>query len=64
TMTGSSSSVAAIRWRRKRSRCISRGGTLSGSLVVFFPILLWALFDSRKRCLHDILAGVVVINRP
>ncbi|MFO7478735.1 MAG: RDD family protein [Methyloceanibacter sp.] len=32
------------------------------SLVVFFPILLWALFDSRKRCLHDILAGVVVIN--
>lgn len=34
------------------------------SLVVFFPILLWALFDSRKRCLHDILAGVVVINRP
>jgi uncharacterized RDD family membrane protein YckC len=34
------------------------------SLVVFFPILIWALFDSRKRCLHDILAGVVVINRP
>jgi uncharacterized RDD family membrane protein YckC len=34
------------------------------SLVVFCPILLWALFDSRKRCLHDILAGVVVINRP
>jgi uncharacterized RDD family membrane protein YckC len=33
------------------------------SLVVFCPILLWALFDSRKRCLHDILAGVVVINR-
>jgi uncharacterized RDD family membrane protein YckC len=34
------------------------------SLVVFFPILLWALFDPRKRCLHDILAGVVVLNRP
>ncbi|MBC8021413.1 MAG: RDD family protein [Methyloceanibacter sp.] len=33
------------------------------SLVVFCPILLWAFFDSRKRCLHDILAGVVVINR-
>jgi uncharacterized RDD family membrane protein YckC len=33
------------------------------SLVIFCPILLWALFDSRKRCLHDILAGVVVINR-
>jgi uncharacterized RDD family membrane protein YckC len=32
------------------------------SLVVFFPILLWCFFDSRKRCLHDILAGVVVIN--
>jgi len=34
------------------------------SLVVFCPILLWALFDPRKRCLHDILAGVVLINRP
>jgi uncharacterized RDD family membrane protein YckC len=33
------------------------------SLTIFFPILLWPLFDSRKRCLHDILAGVVVINR-
>ncbi|MHA1133696.1 MAG: RDD family protein [Alphaproteobacteria bacterium] len=33
------------------------------SLVIFFPILLWAFFDPRKRCLHDILAGVVVINR-
>jgi len=34
------------------------------SLVVFCPILLWAFFDPRKRCLHDILAGVVVVNRP
>ena len=34
------------------------------SLVVFCPILLWAFFDPRKRCLHDILAGVVVTNRP
>ena len=33
------------------------------SLVVFCPILLWAFFDSRKRCLHDILAGMMVINR-
>jgi uncharacterized RDD family membrane protein YckC len=33
------------------------------SLVIFCPILLWALFDSRKRCLHDILAGVVLINK-
>jgi uncharacterized RDD family membrane protein YckC len=33
------------------------------SLIIFFPILLWAFFDQRKRCLHDILAGVVVINR-
>lgn len=32
------------------------------SLVIFCPILLWAFFDQRKRCLHDILAGVVVIN--
>ena len=34
------------------------------SLVIFFPILLWAFLDERKRCLHDILAGVLVINRP
>jgi uncharacterized RDD family membrane protein YckC len=34
------------------------------SLVVFCPILLWAFFDPRKRTLHDILAGVLVINRP
>jgi uncharacterized RDD family membrane protein YckC len=33
------------------------------SLVVFCPILLWAFFDPRKRCLHDILAGVLVLNR-
>ena len=33
------------------------------SLVIFCPILLWALFDPRKRCLHDILAGVVVLTR-
>jgi uncharacterized RDD family membrane protein YckC len=33
------------------------------SLVVFCLILLWAFFDQRKRCLHDILAGVVVMNR-
>lgn len=33
------------------------------SLVIFFPILLWCFFDRRKRCLHDILAGVLVINR-
>ncbi|MGB2931404.1 MAG: RDD family protein [Methyloceanibacter sp.] len=34
------------------------------SLVIFCPILLWALFDPQKRCLHDIFAGVVVVNRP
>jgi uncharacterized RDD family membrane protein YckC len=33
------------------------------SLVIFFPILLWCFFDSRKRFLHDILAGIMVINR-
>jgi uncharacterized RDD family membrane protein YckC len=34
------------------------------SLVIFCPILLWAFFDPRKRCLHDLFAGVVVLNRP
>ena len=29
------------------------------SFVIFFPILLWCLFDPQKRCLHDIFAGVV-----
>ena len=33
------------------------------SLTIFLPILLWPLFDSRKRCLHDILAGVIVLRR-
>ena len=34
--------------------------TLLGWLVN----VLWAVFDPRKRCLHDILAGVVAIKRP
>jgi uncharacterized RDD family membrane protein YckC len=33
------------------------------SFVIFFPILLWCLFDPQKRCLHDIFAGVVAMNR-
>jgi len=33
------------------------------SFVIFFPILLWCLFDPQKRCLHDIFAGVVGMNR-
>lgn len=33
------------------------------SLTIFCPILLWCFFDPRKRCLHDILAGIVMINR-
>lgn len=32
------------------------------SLSIFAPILLWALFDSRRRMLHDILAGTYVVN--
>src|SRR6476660_1958554 len=33
------------------------------SFAIFCPILLWAFFDPQKRCLHDIFAGVVLINR-
>jgi uncharacterized RDD family membrane protein YckC len=33
------------------------------SAVIFFPILLWCLFDPQKRCLHDIFAGIVAMNR-
>ena len=33
------------------------------SFVIFFPILLWCVFDPQKRCLHDIFAGVVAMNR-
>jgi uncharacterized RDD family membrane protein YckC len=29
----------------------------------FPPILLVSLFDGEKRCLHDIIAGVVVVRR-
>jgi len=29
----------------------------------FPPIFLVSLFDSEKRCLHDILAGVVIVRR-
>jgi uncharacterized RDD family membrane protein YckC len=31
--------------------------------VLWLVTVLWAFFDQRKRCLHDILAGVVLINR-
>lgn len=31
----------------------------------FFPfVLLWSVIDYRKRCPHDIFAGVVVLRRP
>lgn len=33
------------------------------SVSVFSPILLIGLFNSRRRLLHDILLGTVVINR-
>jgi uncharacterized RDD family membrane protein YckC len=36
----------------------------AGTLVLWFVVVFWAFFDARKRCLHDILAGMVIINRP
>ena len=36
----------------------------AGTLVLWFVVVFWAFFDDRKRCLHDIFAGMVVINRP
>jgi len=36
----------------------------AGTLVLWLVVVFWAFFDDRKRCLHDILAGMVVINRP
>ena len=35
---------------------------ISVSLTSFI-ILIWALFDPRRRCLHDIVAGTYVVNR-
>ena len=35
----------------------------AGTFVLWLVDVLWAFFDSRKRCVHDILAGMVVINR-
>jgi len=29
----------------------------------FPPIFLVSLVDSEKRCLHDIIAGVVIVRR-
>jgi uncharacterized RDD family membrane protein YckC len=34
------------------------------SMVLWLPNFGWAFFDESKRCVHDILAGVVVTNRP
>lgn len=31
---------------------------------MFPPVFLLSLFTSDKRCLHDILAGVIVVRRP
>jgi uncharacterized RDD family membrane protein YckC len=36
----------------------------ASTFVLWLVNVLWAFFDPRKRCAHDILAGVVVINRP
>lgn len=36
----------------------------ASTFVLWLVVVLWAFFDDRKRCLHDILAGMVVINRP
>jgi uncharacterized RDD family membrane protein YckC len=33
------------------------------SFVIFSPILPRCLIDPKKRCLHDIFAGVVATNR-
>ena len=58
--------LAAI-WRRYGHRyvaCLFADALLFWfSVVIFFPILLWCLSDSQKRCLHEILAGMVVMNR-
>ena len=31
---------------------------------MFMPVFLVSLFARDKRCLHDIVAGVVVVRRP
>jgi uncharacterized RDD family membrane protein YckC len=31
--------------------------------VVFAPLFLFSLFTSDKRCLHDMLAGVIILRR-
>jgi|APMI01.1.fsa_nt_gi uncharacterized RDD family membrane protein YckC len=33
------------------------------SITIFAPILLISLIASDKRCLHDMLAGVIVVRR-
>ena len=35
----------------------------AGTFVLWLVDVFWAFFDQRRRCAHDILAGLVVINR-
>ena len=34
------------------------------TITIFAPLLLWSLIAGDKRCLHDLLAGVIVVRRP
>jgi uncharacterized RDD family membrane protein YckC len=36
----------------------------ASTFVLWLVNVAWAFFDARKRCAHDILAGVIVVNRP
>ena len=35
----------------------------ASTFILWLVNVLWAFFDVRKRCAHDILAGVIVVNR-
>jgi len=32
--------------------------------TMFLPVFLVSLFSANKRCLHDMIAGVIVVRRP
>ena len=57
----------AVRMNDDGSRVPFLNAAVQGVLFyvswMFPPILLWSLFDREKRCLHDILAGVIVVRR-
>jgi uncharacterized RDD family membrane protein YckC len=50
---------------RSETETLSWSSAVLRALVgLFLPGLFWCLFDTRRRALHDRVAGTVVVQRP